>query len=863
MSNREHPTPSNDDKGTEAGAGCVTSQDFRQNHSAQRAPMPHELTAEWTVSAQLKFARAGETVKKEFSTNDTVNPVRVLYKWSKVDDNTTAGGTKYEDDKTSDSFKRTSSRSSARSQDPMKNTNPSEFQKGESFRSTTSSMTCGDIGGADSAFSGSNNSNKPQNDDTLTSEAKDSVSNFYGTRCRSTCNIIVTAVADFLSPTDLQAIDNVSIENPEMDSKPFVFNTTASYTVQPEKASYAEGAKQISLRDAVCQTSDTEMKYFGQHERKRSPLERRDSRRSYDHRRATVDDLLHQPGFRGRVSEENSYMPSYIPSTIKTSKSSSLPRVSSLMGGAAGTNVDDSCFPSMAASEKPSQSEAQKKPRTVHIDVYCTGSEDDDQADAESSSDSDDDDKRLDQESNSTFQTVLDNDQMRLRHQRITGHSLPRRLAGNNVTASPNQISESSKDISIGHAITKSSTAEEIHESKQLLFRKHVGDQRAVKLQNLRQKYLRQSSDDTLSLGYPNSSRSTIRDNTCSSISSILPGLDVAETSCKDTDELEDLSYSLAKSDSFEYENALDRLRIRQMERLWSRSHSNEDEPKSHQPGNSHLQSISEVNTFQRKSPSTSVVHQLDIVSETDQTSSYTNETFLRTSPVPAGVTAANYKFQQTSHFPRNKPGFLQFFGPHLEHSQPMNENILSQQPQSVHALQNNESTLLYPNYGVNLQRWKSETRDNLSASGTPVLTPTDLSRQTSPQPPLPHQTPPPYNIHFQRCGSETPLSTTSAITFPVTTPTPARRFDMYNRPSPAISEASTQPPPLGYSSEYLDKAKMFGRVVASRKPGHHVGPTKNPNCSCESCQRWLTERFQIRGRVFSLGEMPVLKRPS
>lgn len=95
-------------------------------------------------------------------------------------------------------------------------------------------MTCGgDIGGGDSAFSGSNTSHKLQPDSSLTMEVKDSVANFYGTRCRSTCNIIVTAVADFLSPSDIhQIVDSESIENPD---KPFVFNTTASYTVQPDK----------------------------------------------------------------------------------------------------------------------------------------------------------------------------------------------------------------------------------------------------------------------------------------------------------------------------------------------------------------------------------------------------------------------------------------------------------------------------------------------------------------------------------------------------------------------------------------------------------------------------------------------------
>lgn len=44
-------------------------------------PLPHELTAEWTVRAHLTFARAGETVQKEFSAPETVHPMRVVYKW--------------------------------------------------------------------------------------------------------------------------------------------------------------------------------------------------------------------------------------------------------------------------------------------------------------------------------------------------------------------------------------------------------------------------------------------------------------------------------------------------------------------------------------------------------------------------------------------------------------------------------------------------------------------------------------------------------------------------------------------------------------------------------------------------------------
>lgn len=125
MGDRTPPPPQDytNDKQSEAGAGGITTQEFRQNHPLQRPPMPHELTAEWTVRAQLRFARAGETVRKEFSTNDPVNPVRVVYKWSTLDTNaaTNQDGQQQADDTASEIFKRNPSRTSAySSQDPLK-----------------------------------------------------------------------------------------------------------------------------------------------------------------------------------------------------------------------------------------------------------------------------------------------------------------------------------------------------------------------------------------------------------------------------------------------------------------------------------------------------------------------------------------------------------------------------------------------------------------------------------------------------------------------------------------------------------------------------------------------------------------------
>lgn len=77
MSKHEKHTPLIDNQGIETG---------------RAPPLPHELTAEWTVNAQLKFARAGEAIEKIFNTSDTVSPVSVLYKWTAVDGNSTVTG---------------------------------------------------------------------------------------------------------------------------------------------------------------------------------------------------------------------------------------------------------------------------------------------------------------------------------------------------------------------------------------------------------------------------------------------------------------------------------------------------------------------------------------------------------------------------------------------------------------------------------------------------------------------------------------------------------------------------------------------------------------------------------------------------
>lgn len=57
-----------------------------------------------------------------------------------------------------------------------------------------------------------------------------------------------------------------------------------------------------------------------------------------------------------------------------------------------------------------------------------------------------------------------------------------------------------------------------------------------------------------------------------------------------------------------------------------------------------------------------------------------------------------------------------------------------------------------------------------------------------------------------------------------------------------------------GYTREHLLRAEKFGSVIRIiRKPGHHVGPTKNPDCKCAHCRRWFDERRNFRERASSI----------
>lgn len=230
-----------------------------------------------------------------------------------------------------------------------------------------------------------------------------------------------------------------------------------------------------------------------------------------------------------------------------------------------------------------------KSPRTVHIDVYCTGSEAEDTSATSSQStspsiDSSCGNNNFDEESNSTPQTVLET---KFHHNRITDkNELPRRIANQFIEKQQKSIISPAKlrQFLIENATSK----DEINESKQILFRKHMGESdltrhmaNPTRISSTKNRFAIQKdgSEDGLSSNYPNSSRSTVRDLTSSSISSALASSSAVYEDLDSWKENDNNgsgyhygadSISTAPSDSFEYENVTDRTHILQMEQLWN-----------------------------------------------------------------------------------------------------------------------------------------------------------------------------------------------------------------------------------------------------------------------------------------------------
>lgn len=375
----------------------------------------------------------------------------------------------------------------------------------------------------------------------------------------------------------------------------------------------------------------------------------------------------------------------------------------------------------------------------MHIDVYCTGSDD------ASSTDTTSEDER------STPMTVFEN-----------------------------------KDVKVTHTQAADDLPRGFQDEKAFL--KRNAERRCASFRNapMRMPSLASSkgydSDEVLSSLYPSrfSSYSGIRDIDSApwSIASSSTGISCYDsatvTSSKDTfSDIESLINSksgLTPCDSFEYANPADRDRIRRMENVWAKS----DEKKSRtwrspQIERKHLLQNKKMKEYFRK-------HEMAWSSEDSAEDSDESEA------VGWSFVTGDDKSQlirEDSTFRRASTGQLEEFD--VTDKRLRNGNAQEKCPRSMIR----SDHVPYSNI----------LRDHIGPFG---------SKSPSPLPSL----------------------ISSRVTSPFTTP-------------------------QGERTDHIMKASVFGTVIgAFRKPGHHIGPAKNPACSCEHCRRHFEE--VARGRSLS-----------
>ncbi|XP_062710341.1 uncharacterized protein LOC134288706 [Aedes albopictus] len=559
--------------------------------SSNTSSAPPEITAEWTVHAQLTLShqggsnvvscdkvksdggRRGESIPVPNSTADGAGasespqssqqqhqqrpPVKVIYKFSAPHHGLGSdGGGNYSPAATGDAgggvtFKQDGSTIFTTTADQTKTATTTSATTAASSSSVQSpgTETC-------KPHSDGQDTAKPLNllaaPQTLTATATSPLF----PKCTSTCSIVLTA--DLL-PTGVGGAHEPTISVSKFAAtNGNVFNTTTAdkYTCFPEKS--FDGSKIYEAKDVSCQTSDIELS------KDKTVQTSGDDLRSLTTRKAA--EALMSPA-----------------ATRREEKYGSLPRKSPL--SPANILSPSNTIQSQRSSVKDS---SKKKPRTVHIDVYCTGS------DAESSSPSSSDESsvrsassssasgsrfdtshlaELKANSNLSHPTVFESEEMKLRHKRAGKHEVPRRMIQQTVVdqSTLSTVGSLKKTESQSRkSVKRSNTKDEINESKQMLFNKILGEPKEAETYANLEYLERDPSDDNVSSNYPFSVHSAKRDVTGSSLSSALASAGLDEVG--DLDESANLNRSrtnVTHSDSFEYANSEDRYRIHQMERVW------------------------------------------------------------------------------------------------------------------------------------------------------------------------------------------------------------------------------------------------------------------------------------------------------
>lgn len=434
----------------------------------------------------------------------------------------------------------------------------------------------------------------------------------------------------------------------------------------------------------------------------------------------------------------------------------------------------------------------QGKPRTVHIDVYCTGSED---ADASGSSDESQVSNSL-----SSPQTVFESDKLKVVHTRVGKDRLPAGYL--------RRQQRQGKDADVSFRRSESFKYEAACAGE---------EQEAVRGYD---------SDDGLSSRYPSqmsscstlrgatetsvsqseATASTSRDPSSSTISSSSMALSdeydsAAATSWKDTvtelDSLVHSTLSLAQSESFEYADAADRLRIREKERAWGGTGGHADGSKTWRSPHverKHLLQQQKLKDFLEKhGKSAFPLWRAEATEDSDDDDDETGD-------------AWSFCGRDTDSSPRPAGKALRREGTVKRVSSGKSKDEVRLVTAATGAVAARASALLKP---------AAQDAGSLSDSG-----PHRFIRRTAIGP------------FGYRTPSPPPSKVASTITSPFTD-IPGKRTDQ------------------------LSKAEKFGTIVGTfRKPGHHVGPSKNPECACEHCRKYYEEGYRTRTR--SVGDVPL-----
>lgn len=411
--------------------------------------------------------------------------------------------------------------------------------------------------------------------------------------------------------------------------------------------------------------------------------------------------------------------------------------------------------PSGTVSSKESAEDGinKKKPRKIHIDVYCTGSEAEDSVESSP--------KILspctlhyNDQSQTTQQTIYENDHLKLQHRRAIQHEVPKKIIKSSVPISQDKNPWENHQT----PLQKSTSQAEIDESKQILFNKYLGDQAQIRrfdaMRNRMKLVRKDTSDDNISSNYPNSSFSTMRDNTCSSISSALAAssfcVEDIDSTLKETniDQSVRPRSRIHLSDSFEYENLDDQLRIKIMNQNWA--------PKA---GNFNSPEVERKFLYEKKK---------------------LEETYLQ---------------NRQNHVP----------------SEPSDEEGLDD--------------FVFDD----VAKLKNASSRSLNMSTTDSVSTIKYCEHPQPEETVLVRQP---QVMIESCPEADSNSSTLRSHF----------SDFY-------------------SKDYLSRARRFGPLVgALRKPGRHIGPSRNLDCECDHCRIWMLEREQehTRSRAMSMGAVPI-----